>query len=406
MNTRLLVSALLLTTAVVVYAYPKPDLAPANPPAVAPASTALIAVEKPAAPTTRPVVEVVFVLDTTSSMSGLIQAAKDNIWSIARSMASAQPQPDIRVGLVAFRDRGDSYVTRVVDLSDDLDSMYATLMDFSPDGGGDGPEAVNEALYAAVHQVHWSQDPSAYQVIFLVGDAPPHRDYPDDVQYPVTIAAAAAKGIIVNTIQAGEDDSTQAEWKQIAALSQGASFKVDQGGSAVAVATPFDAEMARMAKELDQTRLYYGDEAARSRAASKTAASDKVNAGGSVGSLAQRAAFNSSASGAKNFLGDSELVDDVANGRVDLAAIDKTELPAPLRELSVEDQRTLLGATKSKRDALSQNIAQLAEQRQQYIENELKKDADVAQSLDYQIFGAVKSQAGKKGLSYEAAPAH
>ena len=62
--------------------------------------------------------------------------------------------------------------------------------------------------------------------------------------------------------------------------------------------------------------------------------------------------------------------------------------------------------TKAKRDALTQNIAALAEQRQQYIEDALKKDASVAQSLDVQIFGAVKEQAAKKGLRYEEAPAH
>jgi Mg-chelatase subunit ChlD len=83
-------------------------------------------------------IEVVFILDTTSSMSGLIQAAKEKIWSIANTMASAQQNPDIRMGLVAFRDRGDAYITRVYDLSEDLDSMYASLMDFRAEGGGDG----------------------------------------------------------------------------------------------------------------------------------------------------------------------------------------------------------------------------------------------------------------------------
>ena len=74
-------------------------------------------------------VEVVFVLDTTGSMGGLIQAAKEKIWSIATTLASAQQQPEVRIGVVAYRDRGDAYVTRVVDLSEDLDSVYATLMD-------------------------------------------------------------------------------------------------------------------------------------------------------------------------------------------------------------------------------------------------------------------------------------
>jgi hypothetical protein len=284
--------------------------------------------------------------------------------------------------------------------------MYATLMDFNAGGGGDGPEAVNEALFAAVHKIGWSQNPAAYQVIFLVGDAQAHMDYPDDVKYPDTVQAAAARGIIVNTIQAGDDPSTHAEWVQIAQLSQGAHFKVGQQGDAVAVATPFDADMARLSQELDDTRLFYGDEKARERGRSKTAATNKLNEGGSIGSRAQRAAFNTSSSGAKNFLGDSELVEDVASGRVDLAAIDKSELPEPLRELSTDEQRKLVMDTKGKRDVLSKDIAALAEQRQQYIEGELSKDAKVGQSLDYQIFGAVKEQAAKKGLSYESAPAH
>lgn len=401
MKTRLLVSALLLSTAALVYAWPHADApSPANPQPVA-------AVQAPAANTAaRPVVEVVFVLDTTGSMGGLIQAAKENIWSIARTMASAQPAPDIRVGLVAFRDRGDDYVTRVVDLSDDLDSMYAQLMDFQADGGGDGPEAVNEALHAAVHQIRWSQDPGAYQAIFLVGDAQPHMDYPDDVKYPETVKAANARGIVVNTIQAGDDPATHAEWVQIAQLSQGAHFKVGQQGDAIAVTTPFDAEMARLSRELDSTRLYYGDSEAKARAAGKLAATDKLNESASVTSLARRAAFNTSASGAKNLVGDSELVADVASGRVDLDAIDEKELPAELQSLSSEDRRQRVAETKAKRDALSGDIAALAEQRQQYIEDELKKDAKVAQSLDMQIFGAVKEQAAKKGLRYDAAPAH
>src|SRR5690606_21051289 len=57
-------------------------------------------------------VEVVFVLDTTGSMSGLIDAAKEKIWSIAASMSQATPAPEISMGLVAYRDRGDAYVTQ------------------------------------------------------------------------------------------------------------------------------------------------------------------------------------------------------------------------------------------------------------------------------------------------------
>ncbi len=65
----------------------------------------------------RPKVEVVFALDTTGSMGGLIAAAKEKIWSIATTLDSSDTAPEIQMGLVAYRDRGDTYVTKVIPLS-------------------------------------------------------------------------------------------------------------------------------------------------------------------------------------------------------------------------------------------------------------------------------------------------
>ena len=79
---------------------------PPGPPATPPAPVAK-------APTQRPQVELVFALDTTGSMSGLIEGAKQKIWSMASFVAQGQPTPDLRVGLVAYRDIGDAYVTKV-----------------------------------------------------------------------------------------------------------------------------------------------------------------------------------------------------------------------------------------------------------------------------------------------------
>src|SRR6185503_1796899 len=52
-----------------------------------------------APPGKRPRVELVFALDTTSSMGGLIEGAKQKIWSLASFVAQGQPTPDLRVGL-------------------------------------------------------------------------------------------------------------------------------------------------------------------------------------------------------------------------------------------------------------------------------------------------------------------
>src|SRR5438132_14334808 len=91
----------------------------------------------------KPRIEVCFVLDTTGSMTGLIEGAKQKIWSIANEMVSAKPTPEIRLGLVAYRDRGDEYVTKVFDLTNAIDATYAQLQSFRAAGGGDTPESVN-----------------------------------------------------------------------------------------------------------------------------------------------------------------------------------------------------------------------------------------------------------------------
>lgn len=351
----------------------------------------------------RPKIEVAFVLDTTGSMSGLIQAAKEKIWSIASTMAQAEGTPEIRMGLVAYRDRGDAYVTRVVDLSDDLDSMYATLMDFEAQGGGDGPESVNQALHEAVHRLSWSQDANAYRAVFLVGDAPPHMDYPDDVKYPDTVAAALQRGIAVNTVQCGTHEATARAWERIAGLGDGDYFRVAQDGGAVAVATPFDEKLAALSAELDGTRLFYGTAGEKAELERKVAAADKLHATSSVASRARRAAFNASESGKTNFLGDQELVDGVTSGRIDLDAIDEELLPEPLQAMAPKERQAVVSDAAERRDALQKEIATLAEQRDAYLRRKIEERGGAEDSLDQKIYRAVRDQAQAAGLRYEAA---
>ncbi|MGB5177746.1 MAG: vWA domain-containing protein [Gammaproteobacteria bacterium] len=352
-------------------------------------------------------IDVVFVLDTTGSMGGLIQAAKEKIWSIATTMASAQPAPEIRMGLVAYRDRGDAYVTRVVDLSSDLDSMYATLMDFQADGGGDGPESVNQALHDAVHKLSWSQDGGTYKAVFLVGDAPPHMDYQDDVKYPVTLSAAKEKGIVINTIQCGQMGTTTPAWQQIARLGEGHYFQVEQAGSAVAIATPFDEKIASLSAKLDDTRLYYGSKEDKEKQRRKMQAAEKLHAASSVESRARRATFNASKSGATNFLGEGELVDEVSSGRVDLSSIDKDQLPEPLQAMAPEEQAAIISKTAERRDELQRQIHDLTQERSVYLEKKVEEAGGARDSLDDKIYRAVREQAGRLGMSYDAdAPAY
>ncbi len=400
MKTKLLALALCVMTGMVVVFYPDSFI---DAKSIAVPTINQNAV--PVSPTnSSPAIDVVFVLDTTSSMGGMIEAAKEKIWSIASTMASAEPAPTIRMGIVAFRDRGDDYVTKVIPLTHDLDSAYATLMDFKAEGGGDGPESVNKALFDAVNAMSWSTDDKTYKAIFLVGDASPHMDY-NEVRYPEVLAQARQKNIVVNSVQCGTDSLAATAWQQIAQLGYGEYFQVEQDGSAVAMATPFDEKIAALSLELDKTRLFYGNAEEQKKYRSKLAAAEKLRADASVAAQARRGVFNSSDSGRKNFAGESDLIDDIASGKTTLADIKKEELPAPIRALPTAQQAAVITDMKKQREELAAEIQKLAERRQDYIETELAKKGGEDEALDYKLYEAIRVQAKEKGLEYsDAAP--
>jgi len=384
-----------LTLGAIVY---YPQLMAKNIPTDPPIDHHLTAIENPK-------VDVVFVLDTTGSMEGLIQTAKEKIWSIATTMASAQQAPQIRIGLVAYRDRGDSYVTKVVDLSADLDSVYATLMDFQAAGGGDTPEDVNRALYDAVHNMSWSQDSQAYQAIFLVGDAPPHMDY-NAVRYPEIVASALEKGIVINTIQCGEIGTTVDPWTQIASLSHGKFFQVEQAGGAVAFTTPFDEEIAALSAKLDNTRLYYGTEKEKDKMREKVAATEKLHEGASFASRARRGAFNASLGGRANLLGENELIAAVASGSVDLSELEEDALPEALKPMAPAEQEAFVAGLAEERQDLQRQIRELADDRDGYLSKKVEEAGGLKSSLDQKLYDAVKEQAKDVGLEYEDGPTY
>jgi len=353
----------------------------------------------------RPAIEVMFVLDTTGSMGGMIAAAKEKIWSIANTLASADPAPDIKMGLVGYRDRGDQYVTMVTKLSDDLDAVYASLIQFQANGGGDGPESVNQALHEAVTKTGWSHDAAIYRVIFLVGDAPPHMDYQDDVKYVRICRAAAEKNIIINTIQCGNMGDTTPVWQKIARLAEGEYFKVAQSGSAVLYDTPYDKEIAGLSRELDQTRIFYGSASYMEEMEEKKDTSEKLYEAAAPSAVAKRAIFNSSKSGNKNFLGAQELIHDLENNAIKISEIKTDELPAELQEMEQDDLEIHVRNQGKKRKQLQSELENLAQKRQAFIENQLKNESGLKEnSLDGKIYKCIQTQATDKNIEYKDGP--
>jgi Mg-chelatase subunit ChlD len=352
----------------------------AGPPAAKPAKKA------------RPKVEVVFCLDTTGSMTGLIQGAKDKIWSICNQIAGGNPVPDLKVGLVAYRDKGDDYVTQVTDLTDDLDAIHAKLKKFQAAGGGDIPESVNQALFDAVHKVKWSKDKKTLKIIFLVGDAPPHMDYDDDVKYPETCKKAVTKDIIINTIQCGKAPACTKVWKDVAAKSEGSYAAIAQSGGVVAVKTPFDDKLAKVNRELTETTLVYGSEKEQKAGEGKLAVAKSLPAG----AAADRAGFSGKTGRAAGY----DLIDAMKDKKVDLKKLKEAELPEQLRKLKTTKAREEYLAKVTKRRAeLNKEARELDKKRSAHIQAEMKKGKG-KDGFDEQVLGMLRKQAKKADVKY------
>src|SRR3954452_13140555 len=275
----------------------------------------------------KPHIEVCFVLDTTGSMGGLIEGAKQKIWSKANEMISAQPTPQLKLGLIGYRDRGDEYIVKSFSLTDDIDAIYGHLREFQGGGGGDAPESVNEALAEAIHKMPWSSDSRVLKIIFLVGDAPPHMDHPNGPKYPDLCREAAKKDLIINTIQCGEMAETKPISQEIAKLSEGSYIGISQSGNVAVISTPMDKELSRLNDRIGATLIPYGDTKQQAEVHAKYA----MAASAPVSAMADRLSYNTKTG--KVVQGRGELVDALNDKTLKLDEIDQKQLSTELQKL-------------------------------------------------------------------------
>ena len=353
-------------------------------------TTPVVKVPEPMPLAAPPRIDAVFVLDTTGSMSGLIDGAKQTIWSIANQMASGTPQPIVRFGLVGYRDRTDEYVTTTHGLTADLDEVYGNLMAFTAAGGGDHPEDVNAALSAAIDQ-NWQQDPNVLRLIFLVGDAPPHDDYDGPKSHELA-ARAAEKGIIINTIRAGQNEAAKQAWLAIAHAGGGQFTSIAQSGGVVARATPYDGELARLNAELADTTIAYGDAAARESTRTKMRARKAMKP--------EVAAAAASYAGKTGVLGGrGDLVGALESGSLAMDDVEAEALPEDFRRLSEVQRKERIAETQKQRRELRAKITAASKKRDDYLRKSVE-EAPAADSFDESVVLMLRDQAGKVGVKY------
>ena len=351
-----------------------------------------------------PTLEMVFVLDTTGSMGGLLDGAKQKIWSIVNSVQQSAHPPHVRVGLVAYRDHGDTYVTRVTPLTSDLDKVYTTLMTYKAEGGGDTPEDVRQALSDGVRKGGWSaRSPRTAQVLFLVGDAPPHDDYAQEPDTLTTAAQAAKRGIVINAIECGSAEDTRLAWQKIARHAEGAFFAIEENGGVQVTPTPYDAPLAALGSSLGQTYTAYGGGGYGGGAAAYQAGmarrqstmESSVAAAAPAPATADRAlnkALNSEA-----YAGD--LMQSLENGSVKLKDVKPADLPVAMQKMTPEARAQEVTRRLAERKAMRAKILTLSRKREVFLADAAKKKSSgKPPAFDAAVTAALRKQTASKGI--------
>lgn len=349
----------------------------------------------PVKPAERPI-DLVICLDTSGSMEGLLESAKQKIWDIVNELAKAQPKPRLRVGLYAYGTpeygAESGYVRKLQDLSDDLDSVYAKLTPLKTNGGD---EFVARVVRDATNDQPWSADKGALKIIVVAGNEPATQD--PKFATPEVCKEAIRRGIVVNTIYCGPASNPEAEgWRDAARVADGQFASIDQQNGTVVIHTPFDKKLAELSADMNSTYLAYGARAKEGLA--RQEAADHASLAVSAPAAAARAVSKSSSLYANSRW---DLVDASKDQDFKLESLREEELPEAMKKQTPKERADYLRGMTEKRAEMQKQVAELDAKRQAWIREEMKKSTGKGDSsFDAAVRQAIRSQAEKKGFAF------
>ena len=206
------------------------------------------------------IVQLAILLDTSNSMDGLIDQAKNQLWKIVNELARANKDgEDISLKVALYEYGNDNlsvtsgYIRQVVPLTTDLDKISAELFKLRTNGGS---EYCGNVISNAVKELEWSEDPDQLKIIFIAGNEPFTQG---NIDYRIAAREAVLKGIIVNTIYCGDyNEGVQTMWKDGAVLANGEYMNIDQDERIVHIPTPYDDDLILLGQQLNDNDIPYG----------------------------------------------------------------------------------------------------------------------------------------------------
>jgi hypothetical protein len=344
-----------------------------------------------------PKIQLAILLDTSSSMDGLLDQTRNQLWQVVNEFARAKKDgvsPVLEVAVYEYGNDGlaaeNGYIRQVSGLTRELDKVSEALFTLTTNGGS---EYCGQAINTALKNLQWSRAQGDIKAIFIAGNEPFNQG---PLPWQQAIAAAKSKGITVNTIHAGSyEEGAQGGWKDGALLAGGNYMSIDQNQQIVQIVAPQDQKLAELNAKLNQTYLPYGAEGAA--ASARQSEQDTKNAGVSLGQLAQRVKSKVSA------LYDNsnwDLVDALESGTVKLEEVKPAALPEPMRSMDKKEQEKFLAEKAGERKAIQAEIVELTKARDDYVAVEQAKAKPAAPTVSEALTEAVRAEGKKKDFEF------
>ena len=348
----------------------------------------------------RPAVDVAILLDTSSSMNGLINQAKTQLWNIVQDFAAAEKNgqtPLLRVSIFEYGNSGlpatEGYIRQVVQLTDDLDKVSEALFGLST-GGGD--EYCGMVIGEALKRLDWNGEPNAYKAIFIAGNEPFTQG---SVSYQSACKKAIESGVVVNTIHCGNyQQGVSGMWEDGAKLAEGKYLNIDQDRQVVHIRCPQDKIIIELNTELNKTYLWYGKKKVRNEYGLNQARQDSnaSKAGGFGGRASTKLGKMYRNVG-------RDLVDTLEEDEALVDSLDVAELPEALQGMTAEKRKEHIQSMASRRAEIKKKMAEVTRERVAFIAKERGKlataEGDKTSTFGDAMSGAVREQLKASGFT-------
>ena len=347
----------------------------------------------------KPLVQMAILLDTSGSMSGLINQARTELWAIVNEFIFAKrngKEPELQVALFEYgkdslpREKG--YIRMIVPLTTDLDKISEELFALKTNGG---QEYCGWVIKEATQLLQWSSSPDDLKVIFIAGNEPFTQG---PVDYKQSCKAAVSKGIIVNTIHCGShEQGISGKWKDGSLLADGQYLNINHNRRVVHIEAPQDKALIELSNRLNGTYIVYG---ARGRQFKANQVAQDLNALTVSGANASSRAMTKSSQFYRN---DSwDIVDALKHDKVKLEEIKNEDLPENMQKMSMEERKAYVESNAKKRAEIQKKIQVLNEQRKKYVAEEMKKLQRRGKTLGSAMIQAVRRQATARNFKFKS----